>query len=145
MGQVEPRRIVFVTALSIAIAVASNGWCGEMYYTAKLPDAYGMQQDVSFSGQLDGGVVTGVAQVGGNDLQVEATVGSDGSLSGVVGGRGQLVGGFAGAVGSDGSLVISYDLGGRSGTVVPNVSGAALVQPSEVGDAAAGQEPVVSQ
>jgi hypothetical protein len=87
-------------------------------YSGVLPDADGISRSVTFSGRVDGLLLSGRAIVEGNALDINGVLSPDGSVSGtvVVVANGQTLGTFEAM--SDGRrLSITYFLGGRSGTV----------------------------
>jgi hypothetical protein len=103
-------------------------------FASRIPDADGIQRDVTFAGSVDAGVLAGIVTIEGNDLVVIGTVTADNSVSGMVTlSNGDPLGSFQGWL-SDGQLLrMTYDMGGRSGTcssppVSALVAGAASTQ-----------------
>jgi hypothetical protein len=114
-------------------------------FQGMVPDADGIERSVTFNGERDGTALSGIVTVEGNDLKVEASIQSDGSVVGTVAlPNGQPLGEFRGrlpssggdtstgveTMGSEGTVEYRYELGGRSGTVAaPAISEASAESP----------------
>jgi hypothetical protein len=103
-------------ATFLAIACGSASAKSPFVYSATVPDADGMQRDVSFKGETDGRLLQGVVMVEGNPMEVTASIGRDGSIVGAVSLYGRPFGTFAATVKPERDVAITYTVNGRSGT-----------------------------
>src|SRR5437016_1403305 len=85
-------------------------------YSTTFTDPSGTPQSVSFSGTASGTSLTGTLTVNGAPVQVTATIGSDGSVSGtLLNPDGSKYGVFWGRPSGARSMQGSFDLNGRVG------------------------------
>lgn len=109
---------LLAVVLGSIVAVGSATAASPLSYSGSLPDADGISRDISFAGQQEGDAFNGDVTVAGNTMHVVGTIDKVGAATGTVSLKtGEALGTFHVQPADSKSLAVSYQLGGRAGTL----------------------------
>ena len=105
--------LIAMTAATFALAAVG---ATPLSYSTTFTDPSGTQKSISFTGTASGTSLTGTLTVSGAPVQLTATIGKDGSVSGkLLNPDGSQYGVFWGRPNGSRSMQGSFDLNGRVG------------------------------